>query len=534
MGNKDIMSIKFNLLLLNNGYLDKHPRSWVCIKGENIKEVIFKIEKGVIKNKNTNREQISKILSKKLSCNFVSIKNILRGKNEFYPLPIILELIRLSKKKNSYKKILENSIEYLKVNSASSNPLKAPKMLSKNLDKILGAFCADGSLSMQFVISSKNKKILERFKLEFIKNPIIKKSDVRNEYYMTLQMNRNNYENIINFSKENKKFQTQTHYNMDLTDEHKSNVETFNKWIYEEFGINPTTFYNKENAWRTIFSNKILARYLIKFFDILPGYKTDIIDEPKIIKNSTLKIRKEFAKGVLMFDGCVTKNKKIMFSSLSPHLAESIRDILVKDNLKVGNFTSNRGEHTIYTFMNNKSNKILEYFEKGTKKWELLMWLNNQNFKSEQITYEKDLYKTNNILELLKKVKICDAEFLMRELNYSHTSIRQHLLILKNKNIIKLSNKPKKINEYISKKTTVFLKKQFHDYLFGRILQQFYSYEKFAIFLEMNKGTISAWKVRKNRIPLYVIKNMCKILNIHFEEVLENIDETDREIAEII
>jgi len=332
----------------------------------------------------------------------------------------------------------------------------------------------------------------------------------------------------------NKKFQIQTHYNLELTDEHKSSVEAFNKWLNEEFKIKPTAFYNKENAWRTIFSNKILARYLINFFDILPGYKTDIIDEPKIIKNSTLKIRKEFAKGVLMFDGCVTKNKKIIFSSLSPYLANSIKDILIKDNLRVGSSTNNRGEHIVYTFADNKSNKLLEYFEKRTKKWELLMWLNNQNFKSGQITYEKDLHETNNILELLKRVRVCDANFLMRELNCSHTTIRQHLLILKNKKIIRLSNNPKKINEYVSDKTTAFLKKQFHNYLFNKILQQFHSYEKFAIFLEMNKGTISAWKVRKNRIPLCIIKNMCKSLNIPFKKVIENIDETDREIAEII
>ena len=94
--------------------------------------------------------------------------------------------------------------------------------------------------------------------------------------------------------------------------------------------------------------------------------------------------------------------------------------------------------------------------------------------------------------------------------------------------------KPKKINEYVSDKTTAFLKKQFHNYLFNKILQQFHSYEKFAIFLEMNKGTISAWKVRKNRIPLCIIKNMCKSLNIPFKKVIENIDETDREIAETI
>jgi len=528
------MSINFNLLLLNDKYLDKHPRSWICIKGKNLKNIISKIEKEIIKNKKTNREQISKELSQKLFCNFVSIKNILRGKNQFYPLPMILELIKLTKKKNNYKKVIKNAIEYLKVNSASSKPIKSPNILSKNIAKIIGAFCADGSLSMQFVLSNKDKQIIEKNTLKFIENPLIKKGLSRKEYYVPLQVNRDNYNKILEISRKNKKFHIQTHYNLELTDEHKSNVEAFNRWLNKEFEIEPTIFYKKENAWRTIFSNKILARYLIKFFDILPGYKTDIIDEPKIIKNSNLKMRKEFAKGVLMFDGCITKSRKIMFSSLSPYLAESIREILVKDNLKVGNFKNKRGEHIVYTFVDNKSNKLLKYFEKGTKKWELLMWLNKKNFKSKQIIFKKELRETNNIFELLKKVKICDTEFLMKQLNYSCTSIRQHLLILKNKEIIRLSNKPNSLNDYVSDKITIFLKKEFHNHLFNRIFQKFNSYEKFAIFLEIHKATLSAWKVRKNRIPLSILKQFCKIFDISQEEIYSNVKETDREIAEII
>jgi len=524
------MNIKFNLLSLNNKKLDKHPRSWICIKGKEIKEIVSEIENIIIFNNKTNRERLSKVIAKNLNCNFVSIKNLLRGNSNFYPIPIILILCKLSKREEEFKIKIHNKIEYLKVNSASSKPIKAIKELSKNLAKILGAFCADGSLSMQFIISSKEKSRL--LKLKKLKK--IKKSPSRKSYYISLQVNKNNYNEILKMSEQNREFQIQTHYNLDLTDEHKSNVEAFNKWVNEEFEIKPTTFYNKENAWRTIFSNKIIARYLISFFNILPGYKTNIINEPKIIKNSALKIRKEFAKGVLMFDGCITKNKKIMFSSSSPYLAESIKDILIKDNLKAGNLLNKREEYIVYTFANNKQNKLLGYFEKGTKKWRLLMWLNDQNFVSEQITYKKDFYKTKNILELLKKVKLCDAEFLIKELNYSHTTVRQHLLILKNKEIIKLSNKPKKINKYVSDKTTVFLKKQFHNYLFNKILQQFYSYEKLAIFLEIHKGTLSAWKVRKNRIPLYIIKNICKSINIPFKKAIENIYETDREIAEII
>src|SRR3989344_1622069 len=243
---KDIMSSNFSLWSLNDKDLDKHPRSWICIKGKNIKNIISKIEEDIITNKKTNREQISRLISQKLSCNFVSIKNVLRGKAEFYPIQIILELTTLSKNKG-YKRILENSTEYLKVNSASAKPIKASKYLSNNFSKIIGAFCADGSFSVQFVISSKNKNQIEQIK---------------------------------SFSSKNTEFQTQAHYVIELTDEHKSNVKAFNQWVYNEFEINPTSFYKRENAWRTVFSNKIFGRYLIKFFQMSPGYKCKTVKEP--------------------------------------------------------------------------------------------------------------------------------------------------------------------------------------------------------------------------------------------------------------
>ena len=527
------MSNKFSLLSLHNNYLDRHPRTWICIKGNKVKKIIAKIEKEIINKENITREQISRILAKSLNCNNVSIKNILRGNNNFYPISIILELCKLTNNEEFYKDLIEKNIEYLKVNSASAKPIKASKELSSTLSKILGAFCADGSLSMQFVISSKNKEKLQN--LNILNNSrLTRKCPSRNEDYIAMQMNRKNYEDIIRFSKENKEFQTQTHYTIELTDEHKSNVEAFNRWLYEEFEIKPTLFYNKKKAYRTIFSNKILSRYLITFFGFLPGYKTDIVSEPKLVQNSNLKIRKEFAKGAIMFDGCVTKHKRVTFSSLSPYFANSIRNILVKDNINAGIFKNKRNEYNVYTTSDNKIEKLLNYFEKGTKKWELLMWLSNKNFDSKQIDYKKDLHQANNILDILEKTKSCDAEFLMNRLDYSHTTIRQYLLILASKGLIKLSNHPTKTSEHFSDNMTIFLKDEFHNLLFNKILGKFKSYEKFSDFLEIPKANLSAWKIKKNRIPLKIIREICTFLEIPFNEALENIYETNREIAEII
>jgi len=162
------------------------------------------------------------------------------------------------------------------------------------------------------------------------------------------------------------------------------------------------------------------------------------------------------------------------------------------------------------------------------------MWLSNKDFSSEQVTYEKDLCQAKNILEILKEIKSCDTEFLMKKLSYTHTTIRQFLLILKLKGLIKLSNHPAKINQYPSDRTTVFLKDDFHNLLFNRILERFENYEKFSTFLEIPKATLSAWKLKKNRMPLKVLREICNTLEIPFTQALEKVYETDREIAEII
>lgn len=524
------MSSNFSLLSLSIEEFDKHPRSWICISGEKIPNIISRLEKEVISKNKINREQISKMISKKLNCNHVSIKNILRGKTKFYPITVVLVLCELSDKDKYYKNKFESSVEYLKVNSASAKPIKALKRLTPNLAKIIGAFCADGSLSMQFVVSSKDK--LRLGKISHLGS--IKESKSRKEYYIAIQVNRNNYLKIKNFSKENKEFRIQTHYTLELTDEHHSNVLAFNKWLKEEFDIEPTFFYNRENAWRTAFSNKIIGRYLIIFFDFLPGYKADIVKEPNRLKLFNLNLRKEFAKGAIMFDGSVSKKKNITFTTISQNMAKDIKEILEKDGIKISSSLSKNNEYTLSTLANQKIKKLLEYFEKGTKKYDLLLWLDKKDFQSDQINYEDDLKDTKDILNIIKEVKICDATYLIKKTGLSHTTIRMHLKILRNKGLINLTNTPKEINDFVSLGTTILLNEDIHNRLFNELLIKFGTYEQVSKFFEVNKGTLSAWKVRKNRIPLTTLKQILKILDIQDKEINNKVEKTDRDIIEII
>jgi len=527
------MSKNFNLLLLHM-LEDIHPRTWICLKGPKIYNIIKHIEKEVCRNNNWSKRRLSLLISNQLECHHNTIYHLFQNKYEFYPIPVILELLKFNKHKQKFLKEVKNNITYLKVNSASSKPVKGVNKLNKNLAKILGAFMADGSLSIQKVIASPQSKDLREIENKLKKLKIHYSTGVspsRNQYYVSIQMNRNNFKKL---NKLNRSFLTQTHYNIELSDEYEDNVEAFIKWIKEEFNIHPNRFKQKKGAWRVTFSNKILARYLMRFFEVKPGPKTYYAHEPKIIKRSGLQLRKAFAKGVLMFDGCVSQQRKILFSTKSCNLFNSIKEIWRKDKINFGeSLSQRRKEWNLFTTVSNTKGNLLKYFEPYTQKWKLINWLSG-DINSIPILKTKFSLSTEKILKVLKEIERCDVLFLKNYFKCSHSTIRSYLKILKNQSKIKLSDAPTRINDYIDKNTTVLLKNRFHKLLFKRIKEKFKKDKNFAGFLEVQKGTLSAWKVRKNRIPIYVLKKMCKLLDIDCKQASRNIRRTDREIIEII
>lgn len=527
------MSKNFNLLLLHRPR-DIHPRTWICLGSPRIYNIIKRIEEQVCKNNNWSKRKLSLLISSQLRCHYNTIYHLFQDKHEFYPIPVILELLKFGKHKQKFLKEVKNNITHLKVNSASAKPVKAVNKLNENLAKILGAFMADGSLSIQKVIASPQSKYLEEIENKLEKLKIHYSTGVspsRNQCYISIQINRNNFREI---NKLKHSFLNQTHYNIELSDEYKDNVEAFIEWLKEEFNIHHYRFEQKKGAWRTTFSNKILARYLIYFFEVKPGPKTYYAHEPKIIKRSGLQLRKAFAKGVLMFDGCVSQQRKVLFSTKSYNLFSSIKQIWKKDKINFGESLSRqRKEWNLFTTANNSKGKLLKYFEPNTQKWKLLNWLSG-DVNSIPILKTKSSLSIEKILRVLKEIKRCDAIFLKNYFKCSHYTIRSYLKILKNQRKIKLSNIPTCIDEYIDKNATVLLKNRFHKLLFKRIRGQFKKDKNFARFLGIHKGTLSAWRVRKNRMPIYVLKKMCRDLNLDFDKASKNIAKTNREIVEII
>lgn len=329
---------------------------------------------------------------------------------------------------------------------------------------------------------------------------------------------------------------TQTHYVIELTDEYEDNVRAFSKWIETTFEIQSSFLNIKrgKRAWRVIFSNKILARYLTEFFGMKSGLKTYDVAEPERIKVSTLGIRRDFAKGVLMFDGCVTKGGKIVFSSKSKDLASAIEEIWTKDRIAHGILSINkRGEYTVGTTIPNSTERLLKYFEPNTQKWKLLHWING-NKVAKPIIKDGAVLSTEKILLLLREIKSCDANFLERYFERNYTSIRYYLRTLKSQGYIRISTSPRTWSRYISEKTTVYLNNPTHNMIFAKIKEKLKLEKNAASVLGIHKATFSAWKLRKNRIPIEILRQLCSLLGIDFSDLAKDVIQTDRDIIELI
>jgi hypothetical protein len=538
------MSKKFNLWLLNQPQ-DKHPRSWLCFGGKKLRKILMELKTEILKNQRWSKNRLDKEIANQLGCSISTIGMTLRTNRKFYPVTIMKALLKFNDNRLKFLKEITKNIEYLKINSASASPLRPIDKLNKNLAKILGAFMADGSLSVQIVIAASDLQSLKEVQSTLTNLKIrysTGSSPSRNQHYVSIQANKENY-HLLNKILQTFHMLTQTHYNIELCDEYKDNVMVFTKWIKDEFGIEPNRFVKYRNAWRVTFSNKVLARYLMLFFEVKPSYKSYYVFEPRVIKSSNLNIRKAFAKGVLMFDGCITGKGKIAFSTVSLNLFTSIKQIWDKDNIKFGQSINERRSSynpknsyilfNLSTTSDNKKRKLLKYFEPRTQKWKLLNWL------SGDLTYVPIL-KVNRSLSLdkvskvLKKVKACDANFLKNHFKCAHGTIRAYLKVLNNQKKIKLSNKPKQLSEYIDESGTVLLKNKAHQALFNKIKESFGKYKNCASFLGTHKTAFSAWKVRKNRMPIFVLKKLCEVFDFNFIKFSENnIEKIDREVAEV-
>jgi hypothetical protein len=278
--------------------------------------------------------------------------------------------------------------------------VKAPKFLTENLCKIVGAIVADGNIYL---------------------------------------------------GKGKRKWQIK------IGDQYRDNLELFSKWIRQEFGI--TLKIKKDKRYRMFyieFSNKIVFNYLHKIFDIEVGSKSSITSMPKIIKNSPFKYRKAFVVGLCMFDGGIGFERTYFcLSTKSENLLREFNKILKR--LKI-NYSStnkpNRANKLYQTYVWSKSDlrKVLNYLlEPNTTKWKqlkiLLDGLKPSNYKENLKIIATLFPKVRrtcigffDVIELFKESRIMTKKEVERKLNRSERTVRSLLGCLEKMSILNSKN----------------------------------------------------------------------------------------------
>lgn len=307
--------IKLDLFKLHDEKEDKGLYRWILASGRGLSEEVENLLSEIYLK--IKRRKLDSLLISKLKISDITSQRLRRKDRKWYPIIFLQTLIQIWKgyynKNDKDVEILKNSIiskvEYLKCNNPASKPVKAVKELTIDLCKISGAHAADGTLYDSYIA---------------------------------------------------------------ISDEDRQAVEKFKQWIKNSFEINLAEVKRSKGKyeWSLAFHNKIISRYLNKFFGFPSGTKVYSVDEPEIIKSSKIEFREAFVLGVLTFEAGIGMKPKVEFCISSIMLGNSIYEILELSNFKVTKNES--GKYWRFwtgKFSIEEANKWLDMFEHGTEKW---------------------------------------------------------------------------------------------------------------------------------------------------------------------
>jgi|TARA_Y100000310_G_C20641256_1_gene794049 hypothetical protein len=237
------------------------------------------------------------------------------NKHNYIPLYVLAELEKLSNAK------FQKHIKYLEYGTGSSKRrTKVIKELNEELAAMVGAFIADGHLK-------------ER---------------------ICLWNNRN-----------------ATHYELVFREGYESNVIALANWINNVFkiGVKPK---KEKNHYSIYISNKIVFRYFNKIFGFKSGRKTETVSIPNILKTTNRKIKISLIKGILMFDGSVSRKKGyIDLLSKSSKLIVEVSEIIRRLSINPSHTATKPDNYGRYRFTIGRQfeiKKSLIFFEEDTEK----------------------------------------------------------------------------------------------------------------------------------------------------------------------
>ncbi|MDP3919107.1 MAG: hypothetical protein Q8Q35_04365 [Nanoarchaeota archaeon] len=294
--------------------------------------------------------------------------------------------------KERYNKDFHENFKYLESGSMK-NKVKIVSKISEDLAKVLGAHVADGSLRIRTTKFKENKNA--------------------------------------------------KHYELILREEYESNIFCFCKWFNKLFDFN-LKYKKEKNHFSIYVSNKVILLYFNKLFGIPLGRKTETIDIPKLIKSSNKKIKKEFLKGVLMFDGSVEYvTGYVSLISKSQNLIKSSLFLLGELNLDPDYISQTTDKFGRYRFIFRKKEKLrkcLDFFETNSDKWfrlkEHLFGFGNlkgsmdlliNDFEKYYPRKRKNSISFQDILILFNKKESFDRNYIAKKLNKKNTTINNFL-----------------------------------------------------------------------------------------------------------
>lgn len=367
----------FDLFKLHEDKLDRANQSWICFNGPNLDDIVNKLSNKLIKRYNLkSKKELCSLIAKIIKSKTWTIEQVIYNHKKWIPIVILKTLIYLSKNKN-YKKNILKGVKYIKCNSSKSRPITAIKNLNLNLCKIAGAHTADGNISSCIGLEIKDKKLFKKVL------KITKKYDKNKRIYLT----RDRYRINIKTDKPNllideikNKFPEQSikiwfKYGINLTEGYYKSTLAYKNWIDNTFGTNvKLRRHGTKNAWRIDFDNKIIARYLIKFFNFPAGPKTFTVKEPEIIKNSNLRYRKAFLLGLMTFEGySFSKYRKTVGILIkNKYIINSVNNVLKSYDIplrKIKEDNYGRWACDSKVLKKEEYKLVLNLFEQNTEKW---------------------------------------------------------------------------------------------------------------------------------------------------------------------
>ncbi len=480
----------FNLFRLHDWKEDLTPRSWIKVGGKKLLNEMRKIVIEILNNKNISIRELAKIIASKLNTKWEFIASYLREiknnrwkeRRPFIPIPLIESLLETKSPEGGEEKWnVIHLAEWFVCGVPLSKPIRLPKKLTKGLAKICGAHVADGTL-----VKSKTKH---------------------------------------GFS-----------YTWRITHGDRIALEYLRSWIKDSFGIDAKIKKsNHGNFYIISINRKVVFRFLTRIIGFPIGDKSSIISMPEIIRNSNQEMKRNFALGVLNFDGCVNIDGCVWLTSKSKRLRDKVAEIMKNDGLEV--FTSTKSDKNGRWYLRSKAlenrSLLLNYFIKRSKPWLRAKGFID-NFKNEDILsiFKKtSTSKTSlkEVLNLVIKLKTFDKIVLSRKLGVNEKTSRTYLKILEKAGIIKKIKSNSRISfpvilDNFDDTTRLKLNSRFRKRLFQKLLDKYKTLTKLAEVMKTNIKNVSRWKLSQRKLTINNFKKLLALVGLKEKEASNGIE----------